>query len=569
MGKILEIKDLSMIFGKSGDAKHAVQGMGLQLEKGEVLGIVGESGSGKSVTVMSILSLLHPSAIVHSGSIFFDPDGPGSIDLLKADEPSLRRFRGGIISIIFQEPMSALNPVRTCGQQVEEVLIEHKKCEGSMTRKVVCNWFEKTGLQNVERIFDSYPHELSGGQLQRVLIALALCCEPQIVIADEPTTALDVNVQKKILDLLKQLQKELHLSLIFISHDLGVIRYLCDRVLVMKDGKKIEENSCKHIFENPSHPYTKGLILSRPPLRKKLKQLPTVEDILKGCEENWFDDTNIVNSTEQDRKCSELQQLPRLIGIRNLNVRYPRNNGWFFQKKNWHYAVKDVSLDIFQGEVVGLVGESGSGKTSLGRAILGLAPVSSGEIYYRDQRLDGLSSREWRLLRKKLQIIFQDPYSALNPRRTILDSISQPLMIHHIVANRSAARQKASELMEMVGLSSLFLDRYPHQFSGGQRQRICIARALSLNPEFIACDESVSALDVSVQAQILNLLMDLKNKLGLSLLFITHDLSVVQYIADRIIVLNHGELVEEGKPYQIIGSPVKEYTQNLVQSVID
>lgn len=565
---LLSIQNLSIGFEQQDRMVHAVKSLHLELKEAEVLGVVGESGSGKSVTAMSITRLLSSNARYLSGKIILN-DKEKQVDLLELKEEEIRPYRGKVISIIFQEPMSSLNPLLTCGFQVAEALLTHKLCSKSEVKEKVSYWFAKVGLEDLDRIYNSYPHQLSGGQLQRILIALALCCNPKIVIADEPTTALDVSIQKKILDLLLQLKKELNLSLIFISHDLGVIQYLCDRVIVLRNGEKLEEGSTTEIFHNPRHDYTKGLIYSKPSLQFKLRKLPTVQDFEQDSNySSWKDDNNKMNTTEQDRKIEQLHQSGKLMEVKDLLVEYVQARNWLGKATKKLTAVNRISLDLHHGEVLGLVGESGSGKSSLGRSMIGLSEIQSGSVKYNNIELTQLSQSEWRPLRKEIQIIFQDPYSSLNPRKSIASALTEPMLVHKMYSNGNERREKAVHLLEQVGLTSEHLDRYPHQFSGGQRQRICIARALSLNPKFIVCDESVSALDVSIQAQVLNLLMDLKNRLGLSMLFITHDLSVVNFIADRVIVLKNGSIVEEGLPYQIIQNPKSEYTRGLIEAVV-
>ncbi|NOT38612.1 MAG: ABC transporter ATP-binding protein [Saprospiraceae bacterium] len=565
---LLSIQNLSVGFSQKDSVHEAVSGLNLDLQEAEILGLVGESGSGKSVTAMSITRLLASNAKYHNGKIRYRHNG-NLVNLLELKEEEIRHFRGRIISIIFQEPLSALNPLLTCGYQVAEALLTHKLCTKADVKEKVCYWLSKVGISEPDRIYKSYPHQLSGGQLQRVLIALALCCNPKIVIADEPTTALDVSIQKKILDLLLELKKEFNLSIIFISHDLGVIQYLCDKVIVLRNGKKLEEGTTKEIFSNPKNVYTKGLLYSRPSLHTKLRKLPTVQDFeLNESYSSWKDDTNIINSTEQLRKNEILSQSNKLLEVKNLSIEYVTAKNWLGRPSSILTAVNNVSFSIYPSEVLGLVGESGSGKSSLGKAIVGLTEIKSGNIFYNNIDLTTLSKTNWRPLRKEIQIIFQDPYSSLNPRKSILSSLTEPMLVHNMYKNSKDRKERAIELLELVGLQAEHLERYPHQFSGGQRQRICVARALSLNPKFIVCDESVSALDVSIQAQVLNLLIELKNKLGLSLLFITHDLSVVNFIADRVIVLKNGSIVEEGLPYQIIQTPKSEYTKGLIEAVV-
>ncbi|HRI33451.1 MAG TPA: ABC transporter ATP-binding protein, partial [Saprospiraceae bacterium] len=469
---------------------------------------------------------------------------------------------------IFQEPMSALNPVLTCGYQLGEALLAHNKCKKGEIQSIAESWFSKVGLQDPTRVYHSYPHQLSGGQLQRVLIAIALCCHPKLVIADEPTTALDVSIQKLILDLLKKLKDELNLTLLFISHDLGVVKSICDRVIVMQNGKIVEQNSSAQIFSNPQQPYTQGLINCRPPLNLKLKRLPTVQDFLDGkTKEFWYDQTKLIHSVDQDRHMVELHTQAPLLTVDQLSTRFVKSRTWLGKPKTWFEAVKKAQFEIYPGEVLGLVGESGSGKSSLGKSILGLLETHEGSVTYKEKNLLTLSPSDWRPLRKDLQIIFQDPYSALNPRKKIGSAIIEPMQVHKIYNNSKTRKEKAIEILEIVGLKADHYERYPHQFSGGQKQRICIARALTLSPKFIVCDESVSALDVSIQAQILNLFQDLKERFKLSYLFISHDFSVVNFMADRILVMKDGLIIEEGKSYEVINKPKTTYTQKLIEAI--
>ena len=566
--KLLEVNDLSISFPQQGKISSVVKSLNFRLNSAEVLGLVGESASGKTVSAMSVMRLLPENAIYSSGNIFFYEDSENKVDLLKISDEKMRAYRGAKISMIFQEPMSSLNPLLTCGFQAGEGLLAHGLCAKNELKDKVSYWFEKVGLTEVDRVYKAYPHQLSGGQLQRVLIALALVCQPKIVIADEPTTALDVSIQRKIIDLLLSLKQELDLSMIFISHDLNVINLLADRVLVMKDGEKVEENATSELFQNPQHYYTQGLIHSRPPISKKIRILPTVQDFLKSKDvSRFYDDTNVIHSTEQDRKVNELKLKPVLLQVEKLNVKYVKSRNWWGTVKEEHHALVDFGFSLYPNEVIGLVGESGSGKSTAGKALLQLIPSSSGTVRYGSKYLDQLSPGELRPLRKELQIIFQDPYSSLNPRIKIGEAITEPMMVHGIGKNRKERVEQMVQLLEEVGLEADHAERYPHQFSGGQRQRICIARCLGLKPKFIVCDEAVSALDVSVQAQVLNLLQTLKEKHGLSYLFITHDLSVVNFIADRILVLKNGRIVEQGKTYEIMNSPRENYTKQLLEAI--
>ncbi|MBK6352935.1 MAG: ABC transporter ATP-binding protein [Saprospiraceae bacterium] len=566
--KILEIRDLSVSFKQGNLWQNAINGINFSVFEGEALGIVGESGSGKSVTSLSIMKLLSSQAKYDSGKILWQEHESQTVDLLKLSEDQIRHYRGRKIAMIFQEPMSALNPLLKCGFQVKEALVAHNMGRKSELRSKVEYWFSKVGLEDVARVYDSYPHQLSGGQLQRVLIAIALCCEPKVIIADEPTTALDVTIQKKILDLLEDIRKEMNLTLIFISHDLGVIKNLCDRVLVMQNGQIIESNTAENIFLDAKHPYTQGLINCKPPLNCKIRHLPIVQDFLEGSKkEKWFNDTMIISNQEQQRKLEDFDQSRSLLEVANLQVSYPIERNIFGKVTKSFDAVRDVSFKIRPGESLGLVGESGSGKSSIGLAILNLIQIAGGQVSYDGFAINNYSVQDWKPLRRELQIIFQDPYSSLNPRKRIGDAIVEPMEVHKLYKNYKERKEAALELLLEVGLSEDHFDRYPHQFSGGQRQRICIARSLGLKPKFIVFDESVSALDVSVQAQVLNLLTSLKEKFKLSYLFITHDFSVVNFIADRIIVMKNGEIVEEGLPFQILNYPSTEYTRNLINAI--
>ena len=546
---ILEVKDLSVAF----DGRTVVERLNLTLERGKTLGIVGESGSGKSVSTMAMMGLLPKNATV-SGSALLD-----GTELLTLDEEGFRGIRGKRISMIFQEPMTSLNPVQKCGEQVLEM---------GGDRERVIELFKEVLLPRPEKIFDSYPHELSGGQKQRVMIAMALINNPDIIIADEPTTALDVTVQKTILDLLKSLQEKFGISIIFITHDLGVIAQIADDILVMYRGKMVEQGPAKELLHHPKEPYTQGLLACRPPLDSRPERLPTVEDFLKG---ERIDDA----TTDDTGHLSPLtSHLSPLIEVRDLDVTYTLKRSLFGKPLQTLKGVDGISFDIMEGETLGLVGESGCGKSTLGRALLRLIDHSAGDILYRGQSLDTLSSKEMRALRPKLQIIFQDPYSSLNPRITIGDAIAEPLKVHRKTLNtqntpitQNTLKETVLSLMEQVGLQPDWYSRYPHELSGGQRQRVCIARALILQPELVVCDESVSALDVSVQAQVLNLLNNLKRRYHYTYLFITHDLSVVKFLSDRIMVMQKGKIVESGTPDDLFRNPQTAYTRTLLEAI--
>ena len=563
---ILEVKDLSIAFG----GRTVVEKVNFSLERGRTLGIVGESGSGKSVSTLALMGLLPKQASVTGSAMLASEkwkaesgkqaDAP--IELLTLDEEQMRAVRGQRISMIFQEPMTSLNPVQKCGEQVMEMMKAHAnselKIQDSELKQRVISLFTEVLLPRPEKIFDSYPHEISGGQKQRVMIAMALINNPDIIIADEPTTALDVTVQKTILELLKSLQSKYGISIIFITHDLGVISQIADRILVMYRGKTIEEGPASQILLHPAEPYTQGLLACRPPLDSRPKRLPTVEEFLNG---STGSDNDYSTPTAQPT-------LQPLISVRNLDVTYTLKKSLFGKPLQTLKGVDNISFDIFEGETLGLVGESGCGKSTLGRAMLRLIENSAGSVSYRGTPLSELSAKQMRSLRPKLQIIFQDPYSSLNPRITVGEAIAEPLKVHRSsISSSSSSSSITKDLMQQVGLNPDWYNRYPHELSGGQRQRVCIARALILQPELVVCDESVSALDVSVQAQVLNLLNDLKDRYHYTYLFITHDLSVVHYMADRIMVMQKGKIVESGTPDDLFKNPQTDYTRMLIDSI--
>lgn len=548
---ILDVKGLNVSFG----GRRVVEDVSYTLHRGRTLGIVGESGSGKSVSSLALMGLLPKQATV-GGSARLD-----DTELLTLDEEGFRAIRGQRISMVFQEPMTSLNPVQKCGAQVLEMMKAHlpKELKDSKDLKErVIELFKEVMLPRPEKIFDSYPHEISGGQKQRVMIAMALVNNPDIVIADEPTTALDVTVQKTILDLLKSLQQKHGISIIFISHDLGVIGQVADDIMVMYRGRVVECGPASEILHNPQQPYTRGLLACRPPLEGKPYRLPTVEEYLEN-------DVIPSSHSKTGQPSPASQDSQPLISVRDLDVTYTLKRSIFGRPLQTLKGVDGVSFDIHEGETLGLVGESGCGKTTLGRALLRLIDHSSGSVSYRGTPLDKLSARQIRDLRPKLQIIFQDPYSSLNPRITIGEAIAEPLKVHR--NSRSSAASQARELMQQVGLDPDWYSRYPHELSGGQRQRVCIARALILQPELVVCDESVSALDVSVQAQVLNLLNDLKERYRYTYLFITHDLSVARYLSDRIMVMQKGKVVESGAPDDLFRHPQTDYTRTLIEAI--
>jgi peptide/nickel transport system ATP-binding protein len=577
---ILQVEDLQVSFTHHGQETRAVDGINLSLHRGESIGIVGESGSGKSVTALSIMNLLNsPPALIKSGKINFRSESYGIVDCLNISEQKLRSIRGNEIAMIFQEPMSSLNPVFTCGNQVAEALKTHMKLNNAEAKAIALGLFEEVKLPRPDKIMNAYPHELSGGQKQRVMIAMAMSCNPSILIADEPTTALDVTVQSSILGLMEGLRERHDMSLIFISHDLGVIAEVADRILVMYQGKIVEEGNVFNIFNNPQHPYTKGLLACRPRLDIKLRRLPTVYDFLSSeakdvgsgsIKYNSIGEALLLNAElkkETIQKRLDVIQGGPILRVKNLTKTFPIKKGLFGKTGVDIRAVDDISFEVYPGETVGIVGESGCGKTTLGRCIIRLVDPDSGEINFDGHRIHELKGEELRQLRKKMQIIFQDPYSSLNPRQTVGEAISEPLKIHNILRSSKERKERVMELLDKVGLDVNHYNRFPHEFSGGQRQRICIARALATNPQFIICDESVSALDVSVQAQVLNLLNDLKKEFKFTYLFISHDLSVIKFMADRIFVMNNGKLIEIGYPDALFDRPKEIYTRNLIEAI--
>lgn len=568
---LLHINQLSVDFIKDGIRTKALKNIDISVFRGEILAIVGESGSGKSVTSLSILQLLPvPPAIYRSGNIMLTIEDE-SIDMLHTTGSQLQAIRGNQVAMIFQEPMTSLNPVLTCGFQVMEAIRLHKAISNEEATQKTIALFEKVQLPDPAAMFYRYPHQLSGGQKQRVMIAMAMSCEPALLICDEPTTALDVTVQKNILQLIRELQLQNNMGVIFITHDLSVVAEIADRVAVMYRGEIVEQNHARLLFTHPQHPYTKALLACRPLLHAKGERLPVVSDFMEVDEAgSMVEKSGVIFSTEKPLLTPDTSlQSPvsKLLSVKNLNVWFPAKKTFFGKVTAYTKAVDDVSFDVFEGETLGLVGESGCGKTSLGRAILRLIEATSGSIHYKGLDLLTAHSSQLKALRKDMQIIFQDPYSSLNPRITIGDAIAEPLQVHGLIRNKKQRKEKVMELLEKVNLLPEHYHRYPHEFSGGQRQRIVIARALALQPSFIICDESVSALDVSVQAQVLNLLNDLKKEFGFTAIFISHDLSVVRYISDRIMVMNKGKMEEMGSAEQVYNHPQSTYTQRLIASI--
>ena len=534
------------------------------MKRGETLGIVGESGSGKSVTSLSIMQLLASNGFIESGAISFNSDGASVINLVGLSDQQLQGIRGKKMGMVFQEPMSSLNPVMRCGEQVEEAIRLHLKLAHGEAKALVLSLFEKVQLPDQERIYNAYPHELSGGQKQRVMIAMAISCNPDLLILDEPTTALDVTVQQSILALVKDLKELSNSAVLFITHDLGVVAEVADRIAVMYKGEIVEEGIVEQIFKDPKHPYTKSLLACRPPLNKKLHRLPTVRDFMNP--DLAYTSRTLTTAEIQERR-TFLSKQEDLLVVKNLSVHFPVRKNWFGKPRSFIKAVDNVSFELKKGETLGLVGESGSGKTTLSRALLRLAPVTNGKVIFEGTDILQLDQRSLRNWRQGFQIIFQDPASALNPRMIVGQAIMEPMTVHGIYASKEERQRQTLLLLKKVGLEEDHFYRYPHEFSGGQKQRICIARALALQPRFIICDESVSALDVSVQAQVLNLLLDLQEEFGLTYIFISHDLSVVQMMSDRVMVMHQGKIVERGYPDQIYSHPEKAYTRKLIEAI--
>ncbi len=548
---MLQIKNLSISF-KTNEILNKVS---FSIYKNEILGIVGESGSGKSISSLAIMGLLTKSATV-SGEVLFE-----NRNLLSLKENEFQKIRGKEIAMIFQEPMSSLNPTLSCGFQVAEILHQHNSFTNKEIKQEVIKLFKKVKLPRPEQLYNSYPHEISGGQKQRVMIAMAIACKPKILIADEPTTALDVTVQKEIILLLKELQEEHKMSIIFISHDLALVSEIADKVVVMYKGNIVEKGTASSVFLNPKENYTKALIKSKPTIDKRLKKLPTISDFINSTVKN-----TVYSNEERELFHQKIYNQTPLLEIIDLKKEFITNGSWF-SKKNKVVAVNSVSFKIYEGETLGLVGESGCGKTTLGRTILQLEKITSGQVIYKGNDITKLSKNELKKLRKEIQIIFQDPFSSLNPRITIGKAIMEPMIVHNILSSNKERKEYVLNLLKKVGLEADHFYRYPHEFSGGQRQRIGIARTIALQPKLIICDESVSALDVSVQAQVLNLLNQLKSEFNFTYIFISHDLSVVKYMADQLIVMNKG-LIEEINDADIVyNNPKTTYTKTLIEAI--
>ena len=554
---VLSVKDLRIAFQSIDGFNSVVHNIGFDVFENEIIGIVGESGSGKSVTALSLMQLLPKGQKTQvSGTITYQ-----GRDLNSLKETSMQDLRGREISMIFQEPMSALNPSMRCGDQVKEIILHHGIMNKEAAPAEVLHLFDSVKMPSPAETMRKYPHELSGGQQQRVMIAMAIACKPKVLIADEPTTALDVTVQKEIISLLKRLQKETKMSVIFISHDLTLVSEIAQRTLVMYQGKIVEKGATKTIFKTPKNDYTKALIAARPEIGKRLQKLPTIKDIL-------LDSKNaaIITKKEREKKHKALYADPPILEVTNLGKVYYKSIGFFGEKAAFK-AVDGVSFKLYEGETLGLVGESGCGKSSLGNAILQLDKATSGSIIYKGKDLGILSKKALRQLRKEVQIIFQDPLSSLNPRLTVGEAIMEPMKVHKLHKNYAARKLKTLELLDKVGLDRSAFERYPHEFSGGQRQRIGIARTIAVEPKLILCDESVSALDISVQAQVLNLLNGLKKDFGFTYIFISHDLAVVKYMSDQLIVMDKGKIVEKGEADAVYANPKKPYTKKLIGAI--
>ena len=568
---LLSIENLDIAFGKQAPV---ISNVNLSVEKGKLTAVVGESGSGKSVTALSILQLLPKSVVYANGKILFGENNATPSDLLQTATSHLQSIRGNRIATIFQEPMSSLNPVLTCGSQVAEAILQHQKVTSGKAKAQAVDWFKKVQLPHPSDIYNRYPHQLSGGQKQRVMIAMAICCQPALLICDEPTTALDATVQQNIVALIRQLQLQNNMGVLFITHDLGLVGEIADNIVVMYKGQIVEKGNTMQIFTAPRHPYTKALLACRPIRYGKKQRLPVVSDFITNPDEQMINITVLTAQVSESKNVTPvlidnpvITQHEPLLSVENLSVNFTTNRDFFGKPVAFYRAVKEVSFKIFRGETLGLVGESGCGKTTLGRTLLHLVKATSGEIFYEGKNWNSYTSDQQISLRKKMQIVFQDPYGSLNPRLTIGQALTEPLQVHNVISSAARRKEKAIEWLEKVSLKPEHYNRYPHEFSGGQRQRIVIARALLMNPEFVVCDESVSALDVSVQAQVLNLLNDLKAELGFTCLFISHDLAVVHYLSDRIMVMKEGMIEEIGPASAVYHHPQSEYTRRLIAAI--
>jgi peptide/nickel transport system ATP-binding protein len=573
---ILEIKNLVTGFKSGNGQLNAVNNISFKINRGEVVALVGESGSGKTVTGLSIMRLVEGGGgHIENGEILFKSDGV-NFDLTNFTENQMRTIRGRGISMIFQDPMTTLNPAIRCGDQIIEIVKHHLKYSEAEAHAYVTDLLQQVEIPNPKEAMKKYPHEFSGGQLQRVLIAMSISCKPQLVIADEPTTALDVIVRNKILRILKQVQQKQNLSILFITHDLESVQQFANRVLVMYAGKIVERGTVQQIFTNPKHPYAKGLLACRPPKTGRYYFLPTVNDFMRiSADGKDLDETADLAHVFKDLRISESSRNIQLnniynsepiLKVENLSKTYLLKQG-FFSKPKRLQVLNDISFSLFEGETIGLVGASGSGKSTLARCLVNLDSSDSGKVLIQDARTKLMKQRgALQEIGQDIQYIFQDPYSSLNPRMTIGEALMEPLENHSTIKTKADKLDRINELLIQVGLKPYHFNRFPHEFSGGQRQRICIARALLLEPRVIICDEAVSALDVSVQAQVLNLLNELKYEYGLSYIFISHDLNVVRYMSDRIMVLENGKILEEAESDRLITDPQQAYTKALVSA---
>lgn len=553
---LVQIKDFNISFTQQNHITPVVKNISFQIPRGKITALIGESGSGKSVTALSFLQLL-PNTAVTNGSMLFSEDGVAAVNLITLSKEKMQQLRGNKIAMIFQEPMTSLNPVYTCGAQVMESLMLHKKLTKKQAIKATIELFKKVELPKPAEMINRYPHQISGGQKQRVMIAMAMSCNPSLLIADEPTTALDVRVQKNILLLLKKLQSENGMGILLITHDLSLVADVADDIAVMYKGELVEKGNAKEVLHQPQHLYTKALLACKPSAAHKGKKLSVVADVLNG---KLINENLSLNNTEA-------LSTQMVLKVENLQVNFATAKNIFGKVTEYFQAVDNVSFTVNKNEIVGLVGESGCGKTTLGRAILGLVRPTAGNIVLNEKNIAFYSEKEMRVVRKDLQIVFQDPYGSLNPRLSIGDAVTEPMKVHHSGINKNARKEKAVHLLEQVNMGADAFNRYPHQFSGGQRQRICIARALALEPNFLIFDESVSALDVSVQAQVLNLINELKAKYNFTSVFISHDLSVIHYISDRVMVMHKGKIIEQGDADEIFYRPQENYTKELLNAV--
>jgi len=556
------VRGVSVDFNTENGVFRAVDNLDFEVRPGRTLAIVGESGSGKSVTSMAIMRLTdYTSGRIATGQILFRDDADREVDLTAASDEDMRAIRGNDIAMIFQEPMTSLNPVFTVGDQIVEAIMLHQQLSRSAARQAARKLLEKVRLPDAEQMLDRYPHQLSGGMRQRVMIAMALSCQPRLLIADEPTTALDVTIQAQILNTIRELQRDLGTAVIFITHDMGVVAEMADDVVVMLRGKKVEQGTVDEIFNAPKHPYTRALLAAVPRLGSLTgRDLPlrTPQTVLEGDTLREVGETREQDTARYDEP---------VLRVEKLTTRFDVGHNFFGRVTHRVHAVEEVSFDVYPGETLALVGESGSGKSTIGKTLQQLVAPTSGAVRYNGEDIFSMDSAGRQRLRQEIQYIFQDPYASLDPRKTVAFSIAEPIRTHGLLASEDAIARRIGELLEQVGLKPEHAKRYPHEFSGGQRQRVCIARALASNPKLIIADESVSALDVSIQAQILNLLMDLQKDRGLSYLFITHDMAVVEKVSHRVAVLYLGQIVELGTRRQILESPQHAYTKKLLAAV--